>query len=425
MPGLVRDSCVGFKRTAPVLPLFPRPRPAASTSTPRFAAQAARLTALTSRFSASTPRFTARANATASRQGACSAASATATARSAARPFTTAPTAPPTRARDARRSGARQVLGVRGASGETTTSNGFSGGRNASGYRANAAIISGGMNCPSRTAAAHSSIRLTSVRFARNAFRFAAERCPCVVCAAVRAAFPSGVRGPVLRPPCIRHRPFAIAGARHAHPLRVRAPQRGARLSPGLPSGLPPRRRTAVVAPDSCLGLMVVLISKLQFRARRRGHGSRVRGRSQHRKQGFPPQRHRDTEQRAPEPLRPAVPPRAPRKAHHRLSRCLCGEPFPDLLPAADAGRQPSGPGTAAQDLPTQYVLASCMADSCRGLMVTITSPPGVAPVTGIAGGGWRWHKAPPAPYPTWLHHLARQQADRRCARAGQTAARD
>ena len=32
-------------------------------------------------------------------------------------------------------------------------------------------------------------------------------------------------------PPCIRHRPFRIAGARHGQPLRVRAPQRGAPFS--------------------------------------------------------------------------------------------------------------------------------------------------------------------------------------------------
>lgn len=33
-------------------------------------------------------------------------------------------------------------------------------------------------------------------------------------------ASPSAVRGPVLRPPCILHRPFAIAAARHGKPVR-------------------------------------------------------------------------------------------------------------------------------------------------------------------------------------------------------------
>jgi hypothetical protein len=34
-------------------------------------------------------------------------------------------------------------------------------------------------------------------------------------------------RAPGEGPPCIRHRPFGIAGARHDFPPRVRAPQRG------------------------------------------------------------------------------------------------------------------------------------------------------------------------------------------------------
>ena len=63
---------------------------------------------------------------------------------------------------------------------------------------------------------------------------------PCVVCALAMLARPSAVRGPVLFPPCDRHRPFAIAGARQAHPVgRAFAPQRGA--SWGFPRGLPLR----------------------------------------------------------------------------------------------------------------------------------------------------------------------------------------
>jgi hypothetical protein len=77
----------------------------------------------------------------------------------------------------------------------------------------------------------------------RPILRFQAPDRPCVVCAAVIRAIPSGVRGPVLRPPCILHRPFAIAGAQHGQPVvRARAPQRGASLRSGLPLGLPRRQ---------------------------------------------------------------------------------------------------------------------------------------------------------------------------------------
>ena len=59
----------------------------------------------------------------------------------------------------------------------------------------------------------------------------------------VGCAPPSAVRGPVLRPPCIRQRAEPrTAGARHGWPPRVRAPapQRGARE--GSPQALPFRR---------------------------------------------------------------------------------------------------------------------------------------------------------------------------------------
>jgi len=45
------------------------------------------------------------------------------------------------------------------------------------------------------------------------------------------------VRRPVLVPPCIRQRPFGIAGAMHADPLRVLAPHLWAVLK--SPGGLP------------------------------------------------------------------------------------------------------------------------------------------------------------------------------------------
>ena len=58
--------------------------------------------------------------------------------------------------------------------------------------------------------------------------------------ASARSAKPFGVRGPVLLPPCMRQRPFSIAGAWQGQPVvRALAPQRGARL--GLPRGWPLR----------------------------------------------------------------------------------------------------------------------------------------------------------------------------------------
>jgi hypothetical protein len=60
---------------------------------------------------------------------------------------------------------------------------------------------------------------------------------PCFQLAAAQRLRPAPVRGPVLPPPCIPHRPFAIAGPLQFPPARVRAPHRGAdEKSPG---GLP------------------------------------------------------------------------------------------------------------------------------------------------------------------------------------------
>src|SRR5208282_2184533 len=60
-----------------------------------------------------------------------------------------------------------------------------------------------------------------------------------MVRAARRSAKPLGVRGPVLRPPCMRQRSLPwIAGARQGQPERVRAPQRAARARVGLPRGI-------------------------------------------------------------------------------------------------------------------------------------------------------------------------------------------
>src|SRR5690348_8172003 len=64
---------------------------------------------------------------------------------------------------------------------------------------------------------------------------------PALKFASLLFSLPAAVRGPVLHPPCMRQRPFAIAAALHGAPPRVRAfaPQRGA--FPGSPTGLPLR----------------------------------------------------------------------------------------------------------------------------------------------------------------------------------------
>ena len=55
----------------------------------------------------------------------------------------------------------------------------------------------------------------------------AADRRPCVRGAFRARSRPSGVRAPVLAPPCIRHLPFGIAGERQGKPPRVQAPHLG------------------------------------------------------------------------------------------------------------------------------------------------------------------------------------------------------
>ena len=44
---------------------------------------------------------------------------------------------------------------------------------------------------------------------------------PCLVCDARMRSMPSAVRGPVLLPPCILHRPFFMAADRQGEPARV------------------------------------------------------------------------------------------------------------------------------------------------------------------------------------------------------------
>ncbi len=72
--------------------------------------------------------------------------------------------------------------------------------------------------------------RLISRRIAAPALRSAtasAERLPCLQFALRQRSRPSGVRGPVLLPPCIRQRPFGIPGPKQGVPRRVLAPHRG------------------------------------------------------------------------------------------------------------------------------------------------------------------------------------------------------
>ena len=110
-------------------------------------------------------------------------------------------------------------------------------------------VISGPNKCglirpwrPRKRPAAHN--RFNSSRLSRMSsfvrFRSAmasTEYNPCFQRARRDLASPSGVRGPVLPPPCIRHRPLGNAGDLQAVPLRVMAPQRGAEF--GLPGRLP------------------------------------------------------------------------------------------------------------------------------------------------------------------------------------------
>jgi hypothetical protein len=67
--------------------------------------------------------------------------------------------------------------------------------------------------------------------------RSSAEYRPCFQRARRDLASPSGVREPVLAPPCIRHLPLHIAGALQGVPRRVLAPHLAAVF--GSPGGFP------------------------------------------------------------------------------------------------------------------------------------------------------------------------------------------
>lgn len=80
----------------------------------------------------------------------------------------------------------------------------------------------------------------TSARFARASF----EKSPCLN---MPLRSPFGAPGDA--PPCMRQRPFGIAGARHGVALRVFAPQRGERCIAQC-MGLPLASQTC--SPPSC-----------------------------------------------------------------------------------------------------------------------------------------------------------------------------
>lgn len=79
---------------------------------------------------------------------------------------------------------------------------------------------------PARTMAPMTAPRRLSATIVRPNARMEAVRPPWVVRAAAMRARPSA-EGPVLAPPCMRQRPFFIAGARLGQPMRVLAPHRG------------------------------------------------------------------------------------------------------------------------------------------------------------------------------------------------------
>ena len=96
------------------------------------------------------------------------------------------------------------------------------------------------------------------------------ERRPCFQFALRARSKPSGVLGPVLAPPCIRQRPFRMAGPSQGVPRRVLAPHLGALL--GLPGRFPffsqaPRgvwgsRSNFCIAPSSLSPLRLLVLGE-------------------------------------------------------------------------------------------------------------------------------------------------------------------
>jgi hypothetical protein len=92
---------------------------------------------------------------------------------------------------------------------------------------ASRAAIAAGKYARKSDAALNSRPRTIARGTAISAARFGApvSPCrPCVVFEAIIRAIPAMVHGPVLAPPWIRHRPFAIGAVPHGAPPRVRCP---------------------------------------------------------------------------------------------------------------------------------------------------------------------------------------------------------
>jgi hypothetical protein len=116
---------------------------------------------------------------------------------------------------------------------------GCGGGLSSGGMLCRRSTSSGGSRALRSIAAISTVPRRNRVRMWRSRVRIAAPNIPWMVRAERRRARPASVRGPVLRPPCIRQRVFPwMAGERQGQPARVRAPQRGESPRFGLPRRL-------------------------------------------------------------------------------------------------------------------------------------------------------------------------------------------
>ena len=163
-------------------------------------------------------RLIIRARLIAAFHGASAAASARARASSAFRPRSTGGGAAANRPRASRPTlqGAclTRACPRSAAFASNATCDGCFGHASSGGPCSSRAAISGRRCACNRVAFASNRDRTSSVRRYRCSARRGAPDAPynpCVVCALATLANPSGVRGPVLFPPCDRHRPFAIA----------------------------------------------------------------------------------------------------------------------------------------------------------------------------------------------------------------------
>ena len=113
---------------------------------------------------------------------------------------------------------------------------------------------------------------LINSRLRIRSARATCEREPRRVLARRIRSIPAGVLGPVLRPPCNRHRPFGIAGHLQALFPLVFAPHRGTlRRSPRLL----PFRRPSIVLLSSFIGFVRFLFLPQAAPPRQRWPGRR------------------------------------------------------------------------------------------------------------------------------------------------------